>query len=231
MAKITYPLILVNFKTYIQGTGKKALELAKICDNVYKETGVCVAIAVQAADIRMIAKNVEIPIFAQHIDPIQPGKNTGKTYIGAIKEAGAIGALVNHSEIRMKLAKIEETIDLVKENGIYTCACANTARIAGAITALDPDCCAIEPPELIGTGISVSTTKPEVITDTIEVMNKINDKVVPLCGAGIANSHDVKVALELGTKGILISSRIVTSDDPGKLLLDMAKVAKGTFNE
>ena len=72
MNQVTYPLILVNFKTYLQSSGKKALELAKICEKVSKETGVCIAVAVQAIDIRMIASSVNIPVFAQHIDPIKP---------------------------------------------------------------------------------------------------------------------------------------------------------------
>ena len=33
---------------------------------------------------------------------------------------------------------------------------------------------AVEPPELIGGDISVSTAKPEIISDTVEVVKKIN---------------------------------------------------------
>ena len=73
MNKITTPLILVNFKTYIEATGKRALELAKIAEKVSKETGVCIAVAPQFTDIPTIFKEVEIPVFAQHIDPVTPG--------------------------------------------------------------------------------------------------------------------------------------------------------------
>ncbi|MEM2102609.1 MAG: triose-phosphate isomerase, partial [Candidatus Bathyarchaeia archaeon] len=34
MLKIQTPLILVNFKTYLEGTGKKAVELAKKAEKV-----------------------------------------------------------------------------------------------------------------------------------------------------------------------------------------------------
>ncbi|NHJ38550.1 MAG: triose-phosphate isomerase [Asgard group archaeon] len=224
MASINYPLLLINFKTYKQGTGSKGLELAKICEEVSKEMDVCIAIAVQSSDIRMISSQVDIPIFAQHIDPITPGSNTGHILIEAIKEAGAIGTLINHSEKKIKLQSIDKIIQLAKENNLFTCVCASTPRIAGAIAALSPDCCATEPPELIGSGISVSTAKPEIITETVDIIQKINPQVVPLCGAGITNSDDVKIALELGTKGILIASGIVKAQEPKKILTEMALI-------
>lgn len=226
MSKVTYPLLLVNLKTYPQGTGKKALELAKICEKVMKKTDVCIAVAVQAVDIRLISTEVDVPVFSQHIDPIAPGSNTGQILAGAIKEAGAIGTLINHSENKIKLASIAKILQLTKENDLFSCVCASTAKIAGAIAALEPNCCAIEPPELIGSGISVSTAKPEIITETVDIMKKINSHVVPLCGAGITNSGDVRKALELGTKGILVASGVVKAANPEKILEEMANVSR-----
>ena len=68
MSKISYPLILVNFKTYTQGSGKEALKLAKICERVMENTNVCIAVATQAVDLRMISTQTNIPLLAQHID-------------------------------------------------------------------------------------------------------------------------------------------------------------------
>ncbi|MHA1212759.1 MAG: triose-phosphate isomerase [Candidatus Heimdallarchaeota archaeon] len=225
MMEITYPLLVVNFKTYDQGTGKKALELAKICEKVTKKTNICIAVAVQATDIRMIAAEVDIPVFAQHIDPIKAGSNTGQVYLKAIKEAGAVGTLINHSERKIKLASIAKILTLTKEHGLFSCVCASTPKIAGAIAALGADCCATEPPELIGSGISVSTAQPEIITETVDIINRINKEVIPLCGAGITNSGDVEKALELGTKGILVASGVVKAENPEKILKEMAEVS------
>ncbi|MBN1330731.1 MAG: triose-phosphate isomerase [Candidatus Heimdallarchaeota archaeon] len=224
--EISYPLLLVNFKTYKEGTGKKALELAKICEKVAKKINVCIAIAVQSTDIRMISSEVSIPVFAQHIDPIIAGSNTGQIYIEAIKEAGAVGTLINHSEMKIKLSSLANVIDLTKEYNIFSCVCASTPKIAGAIATLEPNCCATEPPELIGSGISVSTAKPEIISETVEIIRNINPKVIPLCGAGITNGDDVKKALELGTRGILVASGIVKASSPEKILAEMAFVSK-----
>ena len=225
MTKITYPLLLVNFKTYSQATGKNAVKLAKTCEKVMKETGVCIAVAVQATDIHLVASEVDIPVFAQHIDPIQPGSNTGQIMIDAVKEAGAIGTLINHSERRIKLSSIDEILALTKKHELFSCVCASTPRIAGAVAALEPNCCATEPPELIGSGISVSTAQPEIITETVEIISKINPNVEALCGAGITSSQDVKIALELGTKGILVASGVVKSPNPEKILMEMAQVS------
>ena len=229
MSKISYPLILVNFKTYEQGSGQEALKLAKICEKVMKNTNVCIAIATQSVDIRMISTQVNIPVIAQHIDPISPGSNTGHILIDSIIEAGAIGTLINHSERRIKLSEIDEIISIAKQKKFFTCVCANTPSIAGAVAALGPDCCATEPPELIGSGISVSTAKPEVITESVELIKKINPKVIPLCGAGITNSGDFKKALDLGTQGILVASGIVKAKNPEEILNQMANVVLETI--
>jgi len=67
------PIIAINFKTYAQATGERALKIAKAAEEVYKETGVTIVVAPQLADLYRIAQEVEIPVFAQHIDPIKPG--------------------------------------------------------------------------------------------------------------------------------------------------------------
>ena len=67
--KLQTPIVIVNFKTYLEATGRKAVELAEKAEKVSKETGVCIAVAPQFVDIAAVAKAVEIPVFAQHIDP------------------------------------------------------------------------------------------------------------------------------------------------------------------
>ena len=44
-------LIILNFKIYAEATGKKALELAKICEEVANETGANIIVAPQTADL------------------------------------------------------------------------------------------------------------------------------------------------------------------------------------
>jgi triosephosphate isomerase len=223
MSKVRTPIILVNFKTYLEATGKKALELAKIAEKVSLETGVCIGVAPQFTDIQAIAREVEIPVFAQHIDPIMPGNHTGHILVEAVKEAGAIGTLLNHSERQLILSDIAATVKRGKKAGLTICVCANSPEVSAAVAALNPDMLAIEPPELIGTGIPVSKAKPEVVTETIRHVKVVNPKVTILCGAGISSGEDVAAALKLGTKGVLLASGIVRSKEPYKILMEMAK--------
>jgi triosephosphate isomerase len=216
-------MIIVNFKTYSEATGKKAVELAKKAEKVGNETKVCIGVAPQFADIATIAENVEIPVFAQHIDPIRPGNYTGHVLAESVKEAGAIGTLINHSERRLKLSDIDEIIKIARENGLLSVVCANNPNISAAVATLKPDIIAIEPPELIGTGIPVSKAKPEVVTDTIKLVREVNKKVTILCGAGISHGEDVAVALKLGTQGVLVASGIVKAKDPYTVLREFAE--------
>jgi triosephosphate isomerase len=224
--KFQTPMIIVNFKTYSEATGRNAVELAKKAEKVSDETKVSIIVAPQIADISAVAKAVKIPVFAQHIDPIRPGSYTGHVLADSVKEAGAEGTLINHSERQLKLSEIDEIIGITREKGLVSVVCANNPNISVAVAALKPDVIAIEPPELIGTGIPVSKAKPEVVTNTIKRVREVNPKVTILCGAGISHGEDVAVALKLGTQGVLVASGIVKAKDPYKILREFAEATK-----
>ena len=208
---INTPVMVVNFKTYARGYGKQAFILAKILDDIARESGVSIAIAVSPTDIASISSEVSIPVFAQHIDPIGFGSNTGYILPEAVKEAGAKGTLINHSEHRLKLADIEHTIKRAKEIGLETIVCTNNVQTTVSAAVLNPDFVAVEPPELIGGDISVSAAKPEVISESVEVVKKLALKARVLCGAGVKTEEDVRRALELGAEGVLLASGIVNA--------------------
>ena len=224
-SRIKTPLILVNFKTYLEGTGGNALRLAKTAERVSSETGISIAVAPQLTDIRMIADQVEIPVYAQHLDAIDAGAYTGHVLAEAVKEAGAVGTLINHSEKRLKLSEIDEVVRKSRSAGLLSVVCTNTAAVSAASAALTPNMVAIEPPELIGTGIAVSKARPEIVTDTVSLIKKIAPKVIVLCGAGITIGQDVKAALKLGTEGVLLASGVVKAKDQRKALMDIATAA------
>lgn len=223
MTKVRTPLILVNFKTYSEATGKRAVELAKIAENISLETEVCIGLVPQFTDIAPIARVVSVPVFAQHIDPVTPGRFTGHVLAESVKEAGAVGTLINHSERQLKFADIKATIARAREAGLVSVVCTNNATVSVAVAASKPDMIAVEPPELIGTGISVSKAKPEVVTGTVELVKQINANVVVLCGAGLTSGEDVAAALRLGTEGVLVASGVVKAKDPYRVLLEFAE--------
>ncbi len=223
MVEIVYPLILVNFKSYAQASGRRAVELAKVAERVWKETGVTIAVAPQLTDLGVVAQAVEIPVFAQHVDNVLPGAHTGHVTLEAVKDAGAIGTMLNHSERRLRLDVIDDIVKRARELKLKTVVCANTAEVSAAVAALGPDMVAIEPPELIGTGIPVSRDKPEIVTSTLELVIKVNPQIKVLCGAGISSGEDVAAAIRLGTVGVLVASAIVKAKDWYTAILDMAK--------
>lgn len=220
------PVIIVNFKTYLESTGKRAVELAKKAEKVHRETGIYVGVAPQLADLSAVAKAVEIPVFAQHIDPIKPGGYTGHVLAEAVKEAGAIGTLINHSERRLKLSDIDEIVKLAREKGLMSVVCANNPSTSVAVSSLNPDLVAIEPPELIGTGIPVSKAQPEIVSGTVQLVREVNKKITILCGAGISHGEDVSAALKLGTQGVLVASGIIKAKDPYAIILEFAEAMK-----
>jgi len=211
----------VNFKTYIEATGKRAVELAKIADQVSRDSGVTIAVAPQFTDLKTVTEAVEIPVFSQHIDPIKPGAYTGHVLAEAVKAAGASATLLNHSEKRIKISEIEEVLSLARISDLTTLVCTDTPGVSAAVASLNPDMIAIEPPDLIGTGVAVSKARPELITNAIKRIRSVNSSVDILCGAGVSTAEDVGKALELGTRGVLVSSSVVKGTSPLRLLENM----------
>lgn len=215
------PIVILNYKTYLESSGENALELARALKSASEESGITMVAAPQAADIYRIQDRISLPIFAQHIDPITPGGHTGSNLIETLIEAGISGSLINHSENRMKLADIDEVIQLCKQNDIESCVCTNNIATSKAIATFSPDAVAVEPPELIGTGIPVSQAQPEVVEDSVKGVKSINKKIKVLCGAGISTGDDMKAAMDLGADGVLLASGIVKAENPKEALLDL----------
>lgn len=217
------PLILVNFKLYEQATGENALELAKIHEQVAKETGASIAIAVNPIDLAMVAGSVKIPVFAQHIDPVKYGGHTGHISPDLVKEVGAYGTLLNHAEYQIEHETLMKSIDRCRDVGLFTIICANTPETAKEIVKFNPDLIAVEPPELIGGDISVSKAGPHIIEDAVKLIGE--NRV--LVGAGIRDPEDVSIALSLGAVGVLLASGVTKAEDPYSVLSALVRGLKG----
>ncbi|MGQ4912455.1 MAG: triose-phosphate isomerase [Candidatus Thorarchaeota archaeon] len=226
MAVIKTPVVIINLKTYPQATGEKAVLLAQTCERVSKQYDVPIVVAPQIPDVYRVSKAVEIPVFSQHMDPGAPGRFTGHTLGETLVEAGCSGTLLNHSENRMVLADIEAAVAKARNLNLYTVVCTNNPAVSVAAATLNPDAVAVEPPELIGTGISVSQAQPEIISGTVEMIRRVNKDVVILCGAGIGTGDDVVAAIKLGAQGVLLASAVAKSDKPEDVLADLVSPLK-----
>lgn len=214
------PFIVLNLKTYKEATGDNALRLARICEKVQEKTKLNIIICPQAIDIRNIALNVKIPIFAQHIDNKPVGKSTGNIVPENLMDINVHGSLLNHSEMQLDIKMIEKTVLKLKELDMRSIVCAKDNIVAkkfASFKIVKPDFIAVEPPELIGTEKSISTSRPEIIEKSVNACKGVN----VLVGAGVKDNNDVKIALKYGAKGVLLSSHFVMSKDPEKFLMDL----------
>ncbi len=224
--RIKTPVIVLNEKAYLESAGKKGLELAKICEEVATERGVSIAICPQQVELAKIAAAVKIPCFAQHVDAVEPGSHTGFVTLESVKEAGAVGSLVNHSEHRLKIAEIDFIINKAASLNLLTIVCTNNISVSKSIAELKPYAIAVEPPELIGTGRAVSKVDPAIVEDTVKEVKLVDEECVVLCGAGITNGEDVRAAIELGADGLLLASGVVKAKDQRATLIDLASGIK-----
>ncbi len=217
------PLIVVNCKAYEACVGEGAVRIAQVCERVARLTKANIAVAVETSDIYHVNMAVRIPVLAQHVDAEEPGAHTGAVLPESVRDAGAVGTLLNHSEKKLAPPVLSKSVERAKKAGLLTIVCAATPSEAKRIAALNPDIIAIEPPELIGGSVSVSTAKPELVTATTRAI-----KDIPiLCGAGIRTRQDVAKAVQLGVKGVLVSSGVALAKNPEQVLKDFALAIVG----
>ncbi len=215
------PVVMVNFKTYPEACGGRALYLARACEAVAQESGATIVVAPPMPDLSAVAAAVAIPVFSQHADAVKAGSTTGHVPLEAVAASGAKGLLLNHSECRMKVADIDSLVAAARKLELSTVVCTNNLGVTGACAALGPDFVAIEPPELIGGDISVTTANPAIVGGAVESVRKVAPAVGVLCGAGVKTGKDVAAAIELGTEGVLLASGVVKAKDPKAVLMDL----------
>jgi len=222
-SRMRLPAIVLNFKTYPEILGKKGWDLAKRFAAISDETGASIVLCPPATDIAHVAKLVHVPVFAQHVDAVEPGQTTGWSPPEALLEAGAAGTLINHSERKVAWEEMAKSIPRCQKLGLEVVACADDLAEAETLAKFSPEYIAIEPPELIGGDVSVTTAKPEVVSRAVDRIQAVNPKIVVLCGAGVRTRKDVARALELGTSGVLLATGIVKAKDPEGALRDLIR--------
>ena len=213
-------MILVNFKTYKEASGKNAISLARKISDVANSSGIEIISCPQAVDLREVVKESDHPVWAQHVDSVERGKTTGWFPAEIAKESGAEGVLLNHSEHKLSVGVLGETLARCKEVGLQTLVFADSVEEAKVVAKFEPGYIGYEPPELVASKTtSVARSKPEVIERVVKAIPNIPI----LVGAGIKDKNDVLVSLKRGAKGIVPSSAVVLAKNPKKVLEDLAE--------
>lgn len=215
--------IALNLKTYAESTGAAGEKLCAIADEVAAGArGVEVIVCPQAPSLEKIASKMQhAKVFAQACEAAKPGQSTGAVTPEAVKAAGCEGTLVNHSERKVSFAEVKEVVTGSQKAGLRVCACAASVEEGVQLSSFSPWAVAVEPPELIGSGISVSTAKPELVSRAVEKIRAANSKCIVLVGAGITTAGDVAKSVELGAEGVLLASSFVKAAEPASLLREM----------
>jgi triosephosphate isomerase len=213
------PILVVNYKAYPTSHGRPAETIARKAAELSSKYNVRIILAVPATEVYRISR-IHPDTYIQSVDPVPEGAYTGHVTPEMAEEAGAKGILLNHSEKKLLYRDIQKIISKTK---LETLVCAETPEEAAAISLLNPTMIAIEPPELIGTGIPVSKAKPEIITETVRLVRQYNKEAIILTGAGISAPEDAIKAIQLGTQGVLVASAIMKASDPLEKLEDFTR--------
>jgi triosephosphate isomerase len=91
-----------------------------------------------------------------------------------------------------------------------------------SLASLGTEYLAVEPPELIGSGMAVSKARPALVTRSVRAARSAGYPGRVLCGAGIVDGGDVRRAIELGADGVLVSSSVVKARDWNARITDLA---------
>lgn len=214
-------VVIVNFKAYAEVDGQKAVDLAKACEEVATETGAAIMVCPPMVELAAVSASVKIPVLSQNVDAKKPGSATGWVTPSMVRACGCFGSLINHSEHKVDPQIVGEAVRMSHDLGLCVIVCADNVESAKQLAVFAPDYIAVEPPELIGGDISVTTADPDIVKNTVNEVHSVNPNIKVLCGAGVKNGKDVATALELGADGVLLASGVVKSSDPRATLRDL----------
>ena len=218
--------LIINFKNYHEILAEGSINLALAARKVAEAVGVEAIVAPPTPMLALVARSVEVQVYSQSVGSEAGDKTTGAILPEAVRAAGASGTLLNHSESRKKVAELRKLVPKLGGMGLGVCLCSRSAVEAAKLSALNPKYLAVEPPELIGSGVAVSRAKPELIERTVAAVRKVGFTGKVLCGAGIVTGEDVAKAVELGADGVLVASSVVKATDWESKIEELARSLK-----
>lgn len=222
---MAFPRIVINAKVYAEVTGGlPALSLGRACQAEAKRLGEPVGYAPPITELGALGRTRLAPaqLFAQHVDGLAPGVGTGFVTAAMVEASGAAGAILNHAEHKIPAAALSQGLARLHELGLHSLVCADSLAEARTVAKLHPTAIAIEPPELIGGTVSVTSADPKIVRDAVRAVRKVSPETLVLCGAGVKSAADVEAALKLGAHGVLLASGVVKAKDPAAALHNLA---------
>lgn len=224
------PIFEIGLKGYVYGA--EAVALAVAADRLAAEFDVTVIVDPQIVDIPSIASATRnLLVFAQHMDSVPIGRGAGRVLPEAIKQAGAVGTMLNHSESRITLHEMAKTIRRADEVGLATLVCADSPEEAAAVALLRPNMILAEPPDLVGTSTAVGSEMRDFVSQVLGLVRPIDQRIIVFCSAGIRSPEDVSDVLRLGVDATGSTSGILKSSDPVGTMRSMIRAMRETWDD
>ena len=219
--------LIINYKAYKEGF-INGLNIAEYSNELSKNSGVNIIVSPPFTILRDTAKITKT--IAQGMNEVDPGAFTGHVTWFELKQAGAAGTLLNHSENRytsskngqLDYAAIKIAVDKCTAAGLETYVCVQNMDEAKEILKMNPTGIAYEPPELIGGDISVSNSKPDIVKEFCSLIKESSNSLA-LIGAGIKGKEDAEKSVELGSDGLLVASGILKTNDYKSVINDLVE--------
>ncbi len=225
--KIKEPFFEYGPKCYMYGD--VLLNIAKGLDELSEKYDVDVILDVPDTEIKNIADNTKrIHVYSQHMDSLPIGKGMGRTLPEAVKNAGAVGVMLNHAEHKLTIEEIEVAIKRADEVGLATMVCADSVEEVRQIAKLGPNILVAEPTELIGTGRPADR---EYVDEVIRSIKEINPEIKPFPSAGISKGEDCYNIVKAGSPASGCSSAIAKAENPLKLAEEMIAAVRRAYDE
>jgi triosephosphate isomerase (TIM) len=222
--------LIINLKNYLETSGDNTIKLVKEAEKVSERLDVEIIVSPPQPSLALIVKQTNLKVISQHVDLKKIGSTTGYYVPEIIDKIGAAGSLINHSEHPIEITEIRQLIEKLKELNLLSFVCVKTTKELKEILELGPNYIAIEPPDLIGTQKSISSEKPFLIRECKQMLSTKDQISELVCGAGINKNVDVKMALEYGAKGILVSSSITKASNWYEKIFELASAFKSSHN-
>jgi triosephosphate isomerase len=210
-------MIFLSLKTYKEATGEAAIQLLSSVKKISQETGVPIIPCAQPSDIYRIKKELDIEVWAQHIDPIDPGRNFGWISPYALALSGASGTVINHDEHSISEELIKKTIDKAKEYSLKTLVLCDSVALCQKVAAWNPEFVGYERGDLIAGQVAMIDVEAENIKT---VAGTIKQPLI--VGASISTPEHIKKTLAAGGHGVILASSVVKSKNPAQTLSELA---------
>lgn len=223
---IKAPFFEIGPKSYLYG--QDVIDLAIAADQASEKYGVDIIFTTPIVEIaRVKAATKRIHVFAPHMDPIVPGRGLADILPESLVAAGAEGVMLNHVEKPVTFEVLAETIKRAEEVGLTTIVCADSMADASKIATLNPDIIVAEPSELIGTGVSVG---PEYVEAATKCVKDVNENILVLTAAGIANGTDVYNTIIAGADATGSSSGVAKAADRAAMVDEMISAVRRAWD-